>query len=41
MICAACQGELSPLLVRGVTVDVCRDGCAGIWFDNFELKKFD
>lgn len=24
-----------------VTVDVCRGGCGGIWFDNFELKKVD
>ena len=22
-------------------VDVCRSGCGGIWFDNFELKKVD
>ena len=22
-------------------MDVCKGGCAGIWFDNFELKKFD
>ena len=41
MICPACLNQLSPLTIRGVTVDVCRDGCAGIWFDNFELKKFD
>ena len=22
-------------------VDVCRGGCGGIWFDKFELNKFD
>ncbi len=22
-------------------MDVCQGGCGGIWFDNFELKKFD
>jgi Zn-finger nucleic acid-binding protein len=25
----------------GIKVDVCRDGCGGIWFDNFELEKVD
>jgi len=24
-----------------ITVDVCKEGCAGIWFDNYELKKVD
>ncbi len=24
-----------------MVVDVCRDGCGGIWFDNFELAKVD
>jgi Zn-finger nucleic acid-binding protein len=27
--------------VQDVTVDVCRGGCGGLWFDNFELKKVD
>jgi Zn-finger nucleic acid-binding protein len=27
--------------VAGVTVDVCEEGCAGIWFDQGELSKFD
>jgi len=25
----------------GVMVDVCKDGCKGIWFDCFELTKLD
>ena len=25
----------------GVTVDICKGGCAGIWFDAFELQKVD
>ncbi len=25
----------------GVTVEVCADGCKGIWFDWFELSKLD
>jgi hypothetical protein len=29
------------MTVADVTVDVCKNGCGGIWFDNFELKKFD
>ena len=24
-----------------VKVDVCKGGCGGVWFDQFELKKFD
>ena len=27
--------------VGGVTVDACEGGCAGIWFDAFELQKVD
>jgi hypothetical protein len=29
------------MTVGGVVVDVCRGGCGGIWFDNYELNKFD
>lgn len=29
------------MTVAGVDVDVCARGCGGIWFDNFELQKFD
>jgi Zn-finger nucleic acid-binding protein len=29
------------MTVDDITVDVCKGGCGGIWFDNFELKKFD
>jgi Zn-finger nucleic acid-binding protein len=28
-------------VVGGITVDVCDEGCGGIWFDNFELDKVD
>lgn len=41
MKCPACTCELQPLAVGGMTLDVCVAGCAGIWFDQFELKKFD
>jgi len=41
MNCPACENELQEISVGGVAVDVCRDGCGGIWFDNYELEKFD
>lgn len=41
MQCPACCAQLAPLVVQGVTLDACLEGCAGIWFDPFELKKFD
>ena len=41
MKCPACSNELQEMTVADVTVDVCKGGCGGIWFDNLELKKFD
>lgn len=41
MKCPACRNELTPFHIRDVTVDVCQDGCGGIWFDAFELQKVD
>lgn len=41
MNCPACGHALSAHQVGPITVDVCRDGCGGIWFDNFELQKVD
>ena len=41
MKCPACSNELQEITVADVTVDVCKGGCGGIWFDNFELEKFD
>ena len=41
MKCPACSNELQEVTVADVAVDVCKGGCGGIWFDNFELKKFD
>jgi len=32
---------LQEVTVEDVMVDVCKGGCGGIWFDQFELKKFD
>ncbi|MBN2102638.1 zf-TFIIB domain-containing protein [bacterium] len=41
MKCPACDHELQPFTVEKLTVDVCRNGCGGIWFDWFELQKVD
>lgn len=41
MRCPACDRTLDQQVVSDVRVDVCRGGCGGIWFDQFELKKFD
>ncbi len=41
MICPACGNSLTEMEAGNVTVDVCAGGCAGIWFDNFELEKVD
>lgn len=41
MKCPGCKRELSELAAGEVTVDVCRGGCGGVWFDDRELKKFD
>jgi hypothetical protein len=32
---------LTEFKFGGVTVDACAGGCAGIWFDAFELQKVD
>ncbi len=41
MKCPACGNMLEAVTVEDVTVDVCKGGCGGIWFDIFEIKKFD
>ena len=41
MNCPACASPLVALTVEGLVVDVCRQGCGGIWFDAFELSKVD
>jgi Zn-finger nucleic acid-binding protein len=39
MNCPACNQTLAPAQVGGITVDVCQNGCGGLWFDVFELNK--
>lgn len=42
MNCPACSsGTLKPVTTGDVELDVCENGCGGIWFDNLELKKLD
>lgn len=41
MKCPACFNQLSEITVGRLTVDVCRGGCGGIWFDAFELQQVD
>ncbi len=41
MKCPACFNELSSVTIGKLTVDVCRGGCGGIWFDAFELQQAD
>jgi hypothetical protein len=41
MKCPACYNELSELQVGELRVDVCHQGCGGIWFDAFELQRAD
>jgi len=38
--CPACQRTLSPVTIAGRTVEVCSQGCAGIWFGSGELGRF-
>jgi uncharacterized protein len=41
MTCPACGNSLTNMVAGNVAVDVCRHGCGGVWFDNFELKRID
>jgi uncharacterized protein len=41
MKCPACGGALTPVDVSSLTIDVCQGGCAGIWFDQAELRSLD
>jgi uncharacterized protein len=41
MECPACGRQLKEMEVGEIVVDVCENGCGGIWFDNYELRKVD
>ena len=41
--CPACNKEMVKVFVpeEGINVDICLNGCGGIFFDNREFNKFD
>jgi len=39
--CPACSNEMTQVEVQDISLDVCQDGCGGIWFDWFELNRID
>ena len=41
MKCPACERPLTVIQVGTLQVDACVEGCGGIWFDAFELKRVD
>ncbi|MCK4994005.1 MAG: zf-TFIIB domain-containing protein [Candidatus Omnitrophica bacterium] len=41
MNCPVCQKEMVVEDFGGVNIDVCKDGCKGMWFDWMELAKLD
>lgn len=41
MKCPACTSTLSEFQAVNFKVDICKDGCSGIWFDAKEFEKCD
>ena len=41
MKCPVCSNELHEYNAGSIQVDICRDGCSGIWLDKSELEKCD
>jgi len=43
LICPACGKVMEKVYMpeQGVNIDVCLNGCGGIYFDNREFEKFD
>ncbi len=41
--CPACGKEMKKVWLdeKGFFVDICTDGCGGVWLDNRELEKID
>ena len=42
MKCPACGSEMQKVFIpnKGINVDVCSQGCSGIYFDNKEIQEF-
>ena len=43
LICPACGKEMQKIFIERTNcyIDICTEGCGGIFFDNREYKKFD
>jgi Zn-finger nucleic acid-binding protein len=41
MNCPRCKSKMNVFENKSVKIDVCNEGCGGIWFDWLELKKMD
>jgi len=41
MFCPVCKKSMTEEDFGGVKVDVCRDGCKGMWFEYLALSKLD
>ncbi len=41
MQCPRCKNTMTEMNNHDVTIDVCFNGCGGIWFDPYEFKKMD
>ncbi len=41
MQCPVCSAQLDQIKIGSVQFDVCKSGCGGIFFDDFELQKVD
>ena len=41
--CPACGNEMRKIFIpsQGINIDICSQGCGGIFFDNREFKMFD
>ena len=41
--CPACGKTMKKIFIpdAGINIDICADGCGGIFFDNREFEKFD
>ena len=40
--CPACDNEMQKIFItdKGINIDVCSNGCGGIFFDNKEIQEF-
>jgi Zn-finger nucleic acid-binding protein len=43
LTCPACGKTMEKVFIpsQGINIDICTDGCGGIFFDNREFDKFD